>query len=113
MDQLILSDGGSEDSTAIFLSLFASDFPGIASVVHCDENLDRAARSALWGARFPHAVILPADYVPQSDFLHLVGRSLTQNQNGAQAMDLAGGLRVIIGPVADLLALPKIQVTKC
>ena len=113
LDQLILSDAASKDSTPLFLSLFASDLPGIASVIHCDEDVDRAARSALWGARHSCAVILPAAFIPTGDFVHEIGRGLHNAQKGAQAFAVGGGMRFIVGTIPELLAIPRIQVTNC
>ena len=113
LDQLLLSDGGSQDCTPLYLSLFASDLPGMASVVHGSDGLDRAAKSALWAARHPNAVILPAAFIPPPGFMDRIGSHLFNTHRGAQVSDVGGGMRFFIGPVKELLALSSLQVTDC
>lgn len=113
LDQLILSDEDSKDSTPIFLSLFASELSGIASVVHANDDSAHAARSALWLASHPCVVILPAAFIPPPDYLHTIYRRFVNSGKSIQIFDLDAGIRVMIGLIPDLLALSKIQVTDC
>jgi GT2 family glycosyltransferase len=110
-DQLILSDGGSHDATPLFLSLFASEFPDIASVIHGNEGVDRAAKAALWAARLPRAVLVPPGFAPPPNFLELISRRLYLSPKGAQASNAGKGMCVIAGTVPELRKINRLALS--